>query len=255
MSWVRGNAVLEELRKRLWGVGLARGASVALVVNVMGIALGFASQMVLARILGPEQFGIYAYVLAWTTTLSLVATLGYGDGLMRLVPGYLVAEHWGLLRGIIRYVERSILIAGFGIVGLGAAAMVLLSDHLSPELRHTFLLGFAAVPIFALAQTRSCLARSLGRVFSALAPNAIVRPLTIVLVLPFLALGLDREIGASTAMVITLFGGLLALLLLIVSSRSAYPTPCARCRPPPMIMACGVARSCTCCSSPAPSSV
>jgi O-antigen/teichoic acid export membrane protein len=224
MRGLRGKAALKGLQKRLWGVGLARGATVALLVNLTGVALGFASQLVLARVLGAEQFGIYAYVMAWVTILSLFATLGYSDGLMRLVPTYCVAERWALLRGLIRYSATSVLIAGFGIVGVGAAAMMLLSDRLSPELRHTFLLGFATVPIFALAQTRSCLARSLGRVFSALAPNAIIRQLIIVSVLPFLAMGLDQVIRAPTAMAISLLGGLLALLLLTTSSRSAYPS-------------------------------
>ncbi len=206
-------------------MGLARGATIALLINATGVALGFAAKVVLARILGPEQFGVYAYVLAWVTVLSLLATLGYGDAIMRFAPAYRVQERWGLLRGLVRYAEASILIAGLGIFAVGAAVVMLLASQLASGLWQTFLLGLAAIPILALAQTRSCLARSFGRVFSALAPNATVQRLTIIVVVPLFALVLRQDIGPAIAMVITLFGAFLALLLLTFSIRSAYPVP------------------------------
>jgi O-antigen/teichoic acid export membrane protein len=54
------------------GAILVRGASGTLVVKVLGAVLMFGLQILLARLLGGEQFGIYVYVLTWVNALVLV---------------------------------------------------------------------------------------------------------------------------------------------------------------------------------------
>ena len=48
----------------------ARGAQLAFAVQVAGVVVSYALQIVLARALGPAGFGSYSFVLAWTGPLA-----------------------------------------------------------------------------------------------------------------------------------------------------------------------------------------
>ena len=81
---------------------LARGTVLAFAINVLGIAMAFGAELVLARVLGSKTYGVYAYVLAWVNVLTLIATLGYQQGLLRFVGAYLALKERGLVRAVIR---------------------------------------------------------------------------------------------------------------------------------------------------------
>ena len=55
---------------------LARGAAGSLALNVAGVGLGFATQVVLARVMGPGPYGDYAFVGSWLLVLALGALTG-----------------------------------------------------------------------------------------------------------------------------------------------------------------------------------
>src|SRR3954469_14446091 len=89
------------------GHPLARASIAAFAVFVIGALLTYLAQLVTARIIGPDSYGIYAYVLAWVTLLGYFSTLGFHVSLLRFVPGYQANEEWALARGVIRYSLRS----------------------------------------------------------------------------------------------------------------------------------------------------
>ena len=49
---------------------LAYGSAAAFVIFFSSAGLAFLAQLLIARILGPESFGIYAYVFAWMSVLA-----------------------------------------------------------------------------------------------------------------------------------------------------------------------------------------
>ncbi len=56
---------------------IARGSIVAFGIYVGGAGLTYGSQLLLARAIGADSFGLYAYVLAWVTMLAYLAVLGF----------------------------------------------------------------------------------------------------------------------------------------------------------------------------------
>ena len=202
---------------------LARGAAGAFTINVVGTGVAFLAQLVLARVLGAESYGVYAYVYAWVMVLSLLATLGFQNGLLRFASAYLAREEWGLVRGVIRYAERRVALAGLVAAAAGCATVFGLMDRLPAELAYTFLMSFAVVPVLALLQVRGSLLRAFGRVAAALVPNHLVRPLAILLGTGALGLGLANAVDAPLAMAVTLVATLLSLGVASVSLRRARP--------------------------------
>jgi len=147
----------------------------ALLVFVAGAGLTYFAQLAVARAVGPESFGIFAYVVAWTTLLGYFATLGAHVSLLRLLSAYVERGEWGLARGALRFGRRQVLLIGAATAVTGAVAIIASSRVLSSELALSFLIAFAAIPMIALSLVNSAAVRAFGGVLMAIVPERIVR--------------------------------------------------------------------------------
>jgi O-antigen/teichoic acid export membrane protein len=207
---------------------LARGAANAFLINALGTGMAFLSQLLLARVLGVDGYGVYAYVIAWVTVLAPLAALGFQTGLLRFAAAYRERGEWALLRGVIRYAERRVLLAGV-ITGLALAAGVVgLGDRLAPELALSLLVGCGLVPLLAMLQVRSSIVRAFGGVVSALAPQLLVRHAILVVIIGIWGWVLSSAIAPHSAMAVTLLATLLALAVVSLAQRRLRPAGVAR---------------------------
>src|ERR1700722_619155 len=106
-------------------VHLLRRAGIVLVVQVVGAGLAYGLQVLLARLLGASDFGIYTYVFVWVTFVSLVAGLGFPAASIRFLPVYRIKEDWPRIHGFLSSTAKitllsAIAIATCGIVGAEA---------------------------------------------------------------------------------------------------------------------------------------
>src|SRR5205823_11852712 len=121
--------------------------------DVPGTPAGeYCSQLVIARILGVEIYGVYAYVFAWIVVLAYFSTLGFDVGLLRFVPAYEAERAWPLLEGIIQHAQRRSAAIGLAVTLIGVCVIIVWGT--SPELRNTFFAGLPLVPILALVRIR-----------------------------------------------------------------------------------------------------
>jgi O-antigen/teichoic acid export membrane protein len=95
---------------------VARGGVTAFFVYSAGFALTYFSQLVIARILGVDTYGVYAYVFAWMVILAYFSTLGFDVGLLRFVPAYEAERAWPLLRGVIQSAQRRAMLVGLSVI-------------------------------------------------------------------------------------------------------------------------------------------
>src|SRR6266540_4303097 len=73
---------------------VARGGVTAFFVYGLGIALTYLSQLVIARIVGVDTYGLYAYAFAWMVVLAYFSALGFDVGILRYVPAYEAERAW-----------------------------------------------------------------------------------------------------------------------------------------------------------------
>lgn len=199
------------------------GGMTALAVYVAGAGLTACSQLLIARIVGAETFGVYSYVLAWVTVLAYFSALGFDIALLRFVSAYRASQAWGLLRGVIRYSERRMAIAGTLVVAVGAIAIAISANEISPELRNTFLAGFVLVPVWALLWIRSSIVRAFGGVLSAVVPDRMVRDGTLICIIVLLSWGLKWHLDAPLIMMATLASTTAALVMASLAVRRLHP--------------------------------
>jgi O-antigen/teichoic acid export membrane protein len=191
----------------------ARGAAGAFSLKVVGTGASLLAQLVLARALGAESYGVYAYVLAWIMLLALLATLGFQQGLLRFAAAYLAQERWALLHGVVRYAQTRVAIAGVAVAAAGTALIVGFQRHLPTELGDAFLIGLIVVPVLALLQVCSSLLRAYGKVLAAIAPNLLLRHLFVLVGIAPLAVIQAGNVGAPAAMAVTLAAMVLTLAI------------------------------------------
>ena len=200
---------------------LARGGVTAFFVYGVGFGLTYCSQLIIARVVGVDTYGVYAYVFAWMVVLAYFSTLGFDVGLLRFVAAYEAERAWPLLRGVIQYAQRRATLVGISVIFVGV--WVVKEWVVSPELRSTFYAGFALVPILALVRINCAAVRAFGGVVSALVPDRVVRDGTLIGLLAVAGFGLGWTINASFVMVATLIGSALGLVCAGIAMRYRRP--------------------------------
>jgi O-antigen/teichoic acid export membrane protein len=213
------------------GNPLARASIAAFAVFVVGALLTYLAQLVTARVIGPDSYGIYAYVLAWVTLLGYFSTLGFHVSLLRFVPAYQTKEQWPLVRGVIRYSLRGAAGTAIGIVLIGVCAIIALQGSMRPELAHTFLLGIVAVPFLALHLIGAAVVRAFGGIVAALAPERVARDGLLLAIVAAAFWGNLYYLDATLAMAATLLSSLVMLGLIGISFRRLRPPSLVHVKP------------------------
>jgi O-antigen/teichoic acid export membrane protein len=179
---------------------LLRGGAGSVGLKLIHTALTVLIAVVLARTLGPDGYGVYAFVYALINVLALPATMGLPQLLVRETAKAKSRGDWGLMRGLWRWSSLATLV--FALVIAGGVLLVLagFGDRMSDARVNTLLAGLVMVPLIALVRLRDGALRGLGHVvLGQLAENAI-RPGLFILLLVAVALGSGLVLDATGAM-------------------------------------------------------
>jgi len=221
--------VLSRLLTRIGGDALgrrlARGALGALVINVLSLLVALLAQMILARSLGVEGYGVFAYVMGWVNLLVVPALVGFQTAQLRYVASYRATEDWASMRGVSAFADRIVLGAGIACSLIALLVVWLLGDRLDPGLAQTFYVGLLMIPVLALVRARAAAVRALGGVVAALVPDGVVRQLTLLLGMGGLVLLLPTMLSPQTAMLVAMAGAVVALVLVSHARTRMWPEP------------------------------
>src|SRR6185312_13107962 len=102
---------------------LRRGASGAFIVSVAGTALGLLANLVMARLIGRAEYGVYALMFSWVSVLIMVAQAGQDISIVRFLPAYVQGGAWGKVRGLRIGVGLFVLATSVGIAIAGCAVV------------------------------------------------------------------------------------------------------------------------------------
>ncbi|MGH1480696.1 MAG: lipopolysaccharide biosynthesis protein [Geminicoccales bacterium] len=216
---LRSKASAHDLMSRLM-----RGAALALMVNVAGFSLGFLAQLVVGRSLGIGGYGVYAYVQAWVSFVAMICGLGLPFALLRFVPEYRGRDEWPLMREVIFYVERRVLVVSLATAVIGALLLTIFGEGLDQEFRWTIYIGLVAMPFLAVLRVWCAVLRAFGRIVSSLGSDLPVREGFTFLAVAVFGLGFALINDAIDAMVVWTLGTVIgALISLTVWRRQQLP--------------------------------
>ena len=194
-------------------------------VNVASKGMLYLSQFLLARILMVDQYGIYAYSLAWLNMLLLVGTMGLDTALSRYIPQYTSRNEWGLCRGIIKRSYQLVFLASI-ILLIGSCVIILFNrNHLSEKnLFVSLLIGMSALPLWTAIKLTQGVFRSFKKPGFSQFLDGVLLPVLLLSILG-MAIILNITISAVTVMAVFVASCLVVLIFGKVWLRTyVYPS-------------------------------
>ena len=173
---------LSQLAARLTGKGpfaaFVRSVGALSMVRLAGGLALFASQVLLARWMGHETFGIYSYAWAWVAALASIASLGLPAASVRFVAAYRATAEPARIRGLVRFASRTTLAVSLGI----AAAGIPLAGWLARESAYlpALQISFVAIPALTILSLDGAFARAFGWMALSASAEQLVRPLLLI---------------------------------------------------------------------------
>lgn len=173
-------------------------------IRVGAAGLAFVSQILIARLIGEEDFGRVAAAVTVMLIGASLATLGLDGACQRFVAQYWKKQQFSLLRG---YLRDSLLVSAIlgSVLGtLGALASFVFDPVLA--------LAFLAVPVLSLMMVNEGVAKSYDWPILAFAPNYLLRPVFLLLLIGAVAVLGYAQDGISV-MIATVVAAVLALVV------------------------------------------
>jgi O-antigen/teichoic acid export membrane protein len=192
---------------------LLRGGFWSLAIKLLSTVMALVLAIVLARLLGPEGFGIYSFAFALVTILAIPAQMGLPNLVVRETAKAQVAGRYDLMKGLWRWSSQMALIMSLVLIGLGALAAWLFAERLGTEQANTLWWGLALIPLVALGNLRGAALRGLRKVVQGQLPEFVLRPLFFI-VLALMAWAVyGATLGPAEAMMLHLIAALAAFII------------------------------------------
>jgi len=192
---------------------LLRAFGAGISMRFLAVLASLFSSIALARTLGPETYGTYAFVLALVAFLALPVQMGLPTLITRETAKAATLKDWGLLRGIWSWSTRLILIGSALIVTVVMVGLIAFPSFMSPERHEAMLWGIWLVPLLALAAARDAALRGLKAIFLSGLPDQIMRPLVLAALVLGAGILANDGLSARTAMQLGLVAAMLSFLL------------------------------------------
>ncbi|KMO22664.1 lipopolysaccharide biosynthesis protein [Methylobacterium platani] len=192
--------------------GAAGTALAVFGVRIAAAACAFVAQVLMARLMGGDEYGIFATVWVWTALAGHASTWGLSQAACRFLPTYRAQGAAGPARGFLAFGAAFSLAAAAALAGLGAALVWLCPGLVAAPYASPVLVAALVLPFFALQDFCEGVARGRDWTLLAVAPPYLLRQ-GLVMGLMLAAVGLGAPAEAATAAACTLAATALSLAL------------------------------------------
>lgn len=205
-----------------------RMALAVFAIRVLGAVLAYVMQVILARLMGGHEYGIYVVVWTLVVVLGIFAPLGFSSSVLRLIPEYRAQGHHGRLRALLVGSRLAGGLAATGIALAGILAVWLAGDLIASHYVLPLALGVVCLPLFTIGSIQDGIARAHDWPLLAMLPTFIWRPLAILAGMA-IAIWAGVPATATNACIVTILATWgVALAQMLVLSRSLPREPASR---------------------------
>ncbi|WP_049732799.1 lipopolysaccharide biosynthesis protein [Rhizobium ecuadorense] len=176
-----------------------RMALTAFSIRILSAALAFISQIVLARLMGEYEYGIFVFVWVLVVVFGDLSCLGFHTAIIRFLPQYRAAGAFEEIRGLTGTARIFALLSGTAVLAAGMLGLHFFGHMIQVYYLVPIFLGLLAMPMIALGDILEGTSRANHWPVMALGPVYIVRPILIILFM-LIAIAIGAEHTAVTAM-------------------------------------------------------
>ena len=199
-----------------------RGALVSISVRIAAAFVGLGLQILLARLMALEDYGVYVILWTWVSVVGQIGVLGFYDSAARFIPRYGRREKHAHLTGYLATGFRAVIL-GSGLLALFAIVFLLVMPGLVDP---AFLLPIGVLalgfPVLSLETYVTGVARGFGWYALSTVPGFLLRP-----VLIMAGVGLARLSGipldAVTVLALVVLSSIIVLIAQALLLRASLP--------------------------------
>ncbi|MGW8369210.1 MAG: oligosaccharide flippase family protein [Gammaproteobacteria bacterium] len=198
-------------------------------IKSFSMAIGLLITMFLARALGADAFGQYAFVMALVPLLAIPAAGGLSQLLTREIAAFRQGEDWSLFRGAVRASHVWVLLVAVVVIALYWLGVSLFGWDLTSGKWAIFPLALLLLPISGLNAIRNGVLRGLGMPVYASLPGLLIQPVVFLSLLGLL--WFLNEVGLASVVLVQICAALITLGVAAVMYRRVVPEPVGRATP------------------------
>jgi O-antigen/teichoic acid export membrane protein len=151
-------------------------------MKLLGIPISLVIAIILARVLGPEDFGRYAFIMALVPLLALSVSGGVSQLLTREVATYIHLQQWSLYNGLLKSSHVFVLLLSTIFV-VGFFTVSSWTDLIPQnETKELFSIAIWLVPFLGLAAIRLGFIKGLHKPALAELPQQFLQPIILLVV-------------------------------------------------------------------------
>lgn len=169
-----------------------------MAIQAMGLGFGLLSSILLARLLGAEDFGVYGFAYSIVALVAIPLQSGLAMLLVKEIAAFRSRQDHSRVHGIVRAANRLVIVFS-GIAGVAFFGWATIHSGLVDAYTPTLLIAVLLLPPLALGAARGGILRGLDSPIMGQLPDTIIRPGALVLILVSASV-LKYDISASLAM-------------------------------------------------------
>ena len=110
----------------------SRNALIAFMIRVVSAAIAFVSQIIMARMMGQHEYGIFVFVWVLVVLIGNLSCLGFHSAQIRFLPQFEAANDVERIRGLTATARIFALLSSTTVLGLGLVALHLCGGLIEP---------------------------------------------------------------------------------------------------------------------------
>jgi O-antigen/teichoic acid export membrane protein len=200
-----------------------KNAALAVMLRSGLVLVNLSTAILLARIIGPEQYGTYIFVLAVMSFIALPGRAGMPLIVVREISFQLVDQSWSKILGVIVGVRKLVLwysfVAGCGVV---IAYHFLLPSFFTPTESTALLYVSVLIPPLLLIPVAGAAIRAMDKLLLGQFVETLALPLTFLILVTLTALSFGQALDASSVILLYAMGAGLVSVVGLALQRNTF---------------------------------
>lgn len=155
---------------------MARAASGLVAMRLIHSGLRYLLAITIARLVGADGFGVYAFANSWLTLSAVLGTFGLNTVVEREVASAREHADWSRVAGVVLFTLAIVIIFGLVIVASSMALSFVVIDEAKDELRHGLWIALLGLPLMLAYRQFNAVQLGFRRVIEGNIPSMVLMP-------------------------------------------------------------------------------
>lgn len=202
---------------------LVRGATGGFSIKVIGYIMAFICQIVIARHISVEEYGVYNYVFAWINILAVIGLMGFDRTSVKFVAKYISEHKYKLAKGFLTYSRKVVtMFSVFAALVFASGAYLMLSGEGLSKVA-PFLIGCLIIPLWNFIGLLSARLRGLKKIIFSQMPGEIARPILVIIGLFAIKILGEMELNVVIVLIISMISMSVTVGILVLLGKVTTP--------------------------------